>query len=135
VPTLPRDVIHQTFDACPFHRRLKMQLQLESPGTVEVRLPYDPENDQAMGMLHGGVYAALLDTASYYAALSVTEASAKLPLTQEYKINLLASARQVDLVARSTVVKAGKRSSVVETRIATAHGDLVAIGLTSLMNA
>jgi acyl-coenzyme A thioesterase PaaI-like protein len=56
----------------------------------------------------------------------------RLPLTQEYKINLLASASEEDLIATSEVIKAGKRSAVVETRIHSASDTLVAIGLTSL---
>jgi uncharacterized protein (TIGR00369 family) len=85
-----------------------------------------------MGMLHGGVYAALLDTASYYAALSKVHPSGRLPLTQEYKINLLASVSGEDLVADSRVLKAGKRMAVVETKIHSASDTLVAVGLTSL---
>jgi uncharacterized protein (TIGR00369 family) len=124
--------LQQTFEACNFHRYLHKSLEVLGPGKVRVRLAYFPELDQAMGMLHGGVYAALLDTASYYAALSVYGPSGRLPLTQEYKINLLASASEEDLIATSEVIKAGKRSAVVETRIHSASDTLVAIGLTSL---
>ena len=86
-----------------------------------------------MGRVHGGVYAALLDAASYYAALSACPAGEDLPLTQEYKINLLASAKREDLLAESQLVKLGRRVVVVETKISTVAGVLVAIGLTSLV--
>ena len=124
--------LQQTFEACNFHRYLKKSLEVIEPGKVRVRLEYFPELDQAMGMLHGGVYAALLDTSSYYAALSVYGSTGRLPLTQEYKINLLASASEEDLIATSEVVKAGKRAAVVQTRIHSASDTLVAVGLTSL---
>ena len=132
-PSTPdEDFLQQTFEACNFHRYLHLSLEVVAPGKVRVHLAYFPELDQAMGMLHGGVYAALLDTASYYAALSVYGSTGRLPLTQEYKINLLASASEEDLIAESEIVKAGKRSAVVETRIRSASDTLVAIGLTSL---
>jgi uncharacterized protein (TIGR00369 family) len=112
---------------------LRLTLELVAPGHVRVRQRWGEDLDQAMGRVHGGVYAALLDTASYYAALSACAPGDELPLTQEYKINLLASARQEDLVAESRVVKLGRRVAVVETHIATAGGTAVAIGLTSLV--
>ncbi len=125
--------LQQTFEACRFHSYLRKSLEVVEPGWVKVRLSYFEDLDQAMGMLHGGVYAALLDTASYYAALSAYQPAGKLPLTQEYKINLLASAQREDLVAESRVLKAGKRLAVVETKIHSASDVLVAVGLTSLV--
>jgi len=132
IPLIDGDLLQQTFEACRFHQYLKKTLEVIEPGHVKVRLAYFDDLTQAMGMLHGGVYAALLDTASYYAALSVYGPTGKLPLTQEYKINLLASVEQEDLIAESQVVKAGKRTAVVETKIRSASDTLVAIGLTSL---
>lgn len=125
--------LQQTFAACRFHNYLRKSLEVIEPGWVRVRLSYFEDLDQAMGMLHGGVYAALLDTASYYAALSTYQPAGKLPLTQEYKINLLASVEGEDLIAESRVLKAGKRLAVVETKIRSASDTLVAVGLTSLV--
>jgi len=122
-----------TFQACPFHRLLRAELRLLEPGEVEVEIPWFADLDQAMGRLHGGVYAALLDTASYYAALSACGPSKKLPLTQEYKLNLLASVSGEALIGRSSVLKLGRRVAVVETRIRSASVDLAAVGLTSLV--
>jgi uncharacterized protein (TIGR00369 family) len=135
LPDTPVDVafLQATFQSCAFHRTLRESLEVVGAGKVRVRLAYSPDFDQGMGMLHGGVYSALLDTASYYAGLSACAARGRLPLTQEYKINLLASARQEDLVADAEVVRMGERVAVVETRISTASGKLVAIGLTSLL--
>ena len=125
--------LQETFHACNFHNYLKKSLEVIEPGWVKVRLSYFDQLDQAMGMLHGGVYAALLDTASYYAALSAYQPSGRLPLTQEYKINLLASVSGEDLVADSRVLKAGKTLAVVETKIYSASEVLAAVGLTSLV--
>ena len=132
-PGLDDSFLQQTFEACRFHKYLRKSLEVVEPGWVRVRLSYFEDLDQAMGMLHGGVYAALLDTASYYAALSAYQPSGKLPLTQEYKINLLAPVEGEDLIAESRVLKSGKRLAVVETKIRSASDTLVAVGLTSLV--
>src|SRR5262245_8387668 len=110
-----------------------MRLEVVAPGHVRVHQRWAEDLDQAMGRVHGGVYAGLLDTASYYAALSAASPTEALPLTQEYKINLLSSAKEEDLVADSSVIKFGRRVVVVQTTIATATGMDVAIGLTSLI--
>jgi len=131
--TIDESLLQQTFHACPFHGYLKQTLEVLEPGKVKVHLSHFDELDQAMGMIHGGVFAALLDTASYYAALSAYRPTGKLPLTQEYKINLLAPVEKEDLVAESRVLKAGNRLAVVDTKIRSASGKLVAVGLTSLV--
>ena len=92
-------VLQATFAACRYHTTLRLRLEVLAAGQVRVHQHWADDLDQAMGLVHGGVYAALLDTSSYYAALSGCEADEALPLTQEYKINLLASARQQDLTA------------------------------------
>ena len=125
--------LQATFAACNFHRYLRAELRPLEPGVVEVEIPWFPELDQAMGRIHGGVYAALLDTASYYSALSACGPVERLPLTQEYKLNLLASVKQEALVARARVLKLGRRVAVVETRISSASVELAATGLTSLV--
>jgi uncharacterized protein (TIGR00369 family) len=132
-PEINHEFLQATFQACRFHNYMRKSLEVVEAGWVRVRLSYFEELDQAMGMLHGGVYAALLDTASYYAALSAYQSQGKLPLTQEYKINLLASVEREDLIAESKVLKAGKRLAVVETKIHSASDTLVAVGLTSLV--
>ena len=131
--TLPEAALQETFAACRYHHTLRMRLELVEPGRVRVHQAWGEDLDQAMGRVHGGVYAALLDAASFYAAWSACPAGEDLPLTQEYKINLLASARRQDLVAESRVIKLGRRVAVVETTIATADGVAIAIGLTSLV--
>jgi uncharacterized protein (TIGR00369 family) len=86
-----------------------------------------------MGMLHGGVYAVLLDTATYFAALShYGMVDGRLPLTQEYKINLLGSAKQEDVGAEAVLLRAGRTVAVAEAKIRTASGKLVAAGMASI---
>ena len=131
--TISESFLQMTFAACRFHRYLRASLRVLEPGIVEVDVPWFEDLDQAMGKIHGGVYSAVLDTASYYAALSAYPPMERLPLTQEYKINLVASVEKEALIARSQVVKRGRRVAVVETRIRSESVELAALGLTSLV--
>jgi uncharacterized protein (TIGR00369 family) len=107
------DYLHKTFELCPFHRHMSLELEIVGKGAVRVWVRYKPELNQAMGIFHGGVFAAALDAATYYAALSHYGRSGRLPLTQEYKINLLGSYREEDIVVTATLraVQRGRRRS------------------------
>ena len=125
--------LQATFRHCPYHAHLGLELEVVGAGEVRVIARYKPELDQGMGVIHGGVYAALVDTSTYYAALSHYGASGSLPLTQEYKLNLLSTARQEDVVATATLLRAGRMVAVAEAKLHTASGKLVAAGMASLL--
>ncbi len=126
--------LHATFKHCRFHLHLGFELVPVRRGKVEVVARYKPDLDQGMGFIHGGVYAALLDTATYYSALSHYGRSGRLPLTSEYKINLLSTARQQDVRAVAEVLKAGRTVAVAEAKLyAGDPGKLVAAGMASFI--
>lgn len=128
-----RGFLAKTFARCPFHLHLGFELEVVDQGKVNVWARYKPELDQAMGFLHGGVFASLLDAATYYAALSHYGASDRLPLTQEYKINLLSTAKEEDVCAYAEVLRAGRQVAVAEAKLRTASGKLVAAGMASFL--
>lgn len=127
------EFLQQTFELCRFHKHLGLTLHPLERGHVEVTASYRGELDQAMGFIHGGVFAALLDTATYYAALSHYGSSGRLPLTQECKLNLLATARHEDLLADARLLKAGRSVAVAEAKIYGADRKLLAAGMASLL--
>ena len=127
------EYLHKTFELCPFHHHMSLELEVVEKGTVRVWVRYRPELDQAMGIFHGGVFAATLDAATYYAALSHYGRSGRLPLTQEYKINLMGTARQEDVVATATLLKAGRTVAVAEAKLHSASGKLLAAGMASFI--
>lgn len=127
------DYLKKTFELCPFHHHMSLELEVVAKGTVRVWVRYKPELDQAMGIFHGGVFAATLDTATYYAALSHYGRGGRLPLTQEYKINLMGTARQEDVVATATLLKAGRTVAVAEAKLHSESGKLLAAGMASFI--
>lgn len=125
--------LQATFARCRFHAHMSLVLEPVARGEVRVRARYKPELDQGMGLLHGGVFAVLLDTSTYYAALSHYGASERLPLTQEYKVNLLSTAKEEDVIATAKLLRAGRNVAVAEAKLHTSSGKLVAVGLASML--
>src|SRR5260370_19906922 len=68
-------------------------------GYVEIRASYLPELTQQHNYFHAGVSGAIADSACGYATYALMSVEHSV-LTVEYKINLLAPATGVQLIAR-----------------------------------
>ena len=111
----------ESFARQEFMRMIGGELSEIAPGRCVVSLPMRPQLTQQRGFLHGGVTAALADTAAGFAAYSLMPAGSS-PLTVEFKINLMAPAIGELFLARAEVVRPGRTLIVVETEIAARAG-------------
>ena len=82
-----------------------------APGEVDLELPFREDLTQQHGFLHAGIIATLADSACGYAALSLMAPGAGV-LSIEYKLNLLAPAVGTRMIARATVLRAGRTVTV-----------------------
>lgn len=80
------------------------------------------------GVVHGGVTATLADVAMGYAAAPHVDGVQQC-VTVESKVNYLAPAKGEFVKAESKVVKRGGKIIVMEARVTTDDGTLVAIAL------
>ena len=87
-----------------------------APGRCVVAAAMKGELTQQRGFLHGGVTAALADTAAGFAAYSLMPAGSS-PLTVEFKINLVAPAAGERFVASASVVRSGRTLTIVEADV------------------
>jgi uncharacterized protein (TIGR00369 family) len=113
-PALPR--ITASFARQGMMQTLGASITSLQHGVCEISAPILPQTSQQHGAGHAGVTFALGDSAAGYAALSVMEPGREV-LTAEMKINLLAPAFGVRLVARGRVVKPGRRLVVVTAEV------------------
>jgi acyl-CoA thioesterase len=102
-----------------------MNLSYDEEGHAHVRLPYNPNLDHALGGVHGGALATLLDTAGWFAAAALHDGV--WIATTNLNIHLLEPAAQIDLEAEGWVVRRGKRVDVAEMRVTGSDGKLYAI--------
>jgi uncharacterized protein (TIGR00369 family) len=86
------------------------------PGTVEIRLPYNEGFTQQNGFMHGGIIAAIADSACGYAAFTLTAPNRDV-LAVEFNIKLMNPARGDEFVAVAHVLKAGKNLTFCEAKV------------------
>ena len=82
-----------------------------APGEIEIELAYRDDLAQQHGYLHAGVITAIVDSACGYAAMTLTRAVEDI-LTIEYKANFVAPATGEKMIARSRVLRAGRKVTV-----------------------
>jgi uncharacterized protein (TIGR00369 family) len=108
-----------------------------TPGSVVMSVDRRPELLQQHGFFHGGVVAFLVDNATTTAAATAIDRAHQTCLTAEYKLNIVSPADGDRLVCTATVVKAGKRLTVVEAKVRShtdAETKLVAVALATIAN-
>lgn len=119
--TEPRDPdylrkVRDSFAAQGMMRTLGASLVDVAPGRCVIAAPIRPETGQQHGFAHAGLAWSIGDSAAGYAALSLTEPGREV-LTSEMKINLLAPALGIRLVAEGRVLRAGRRLIVVASDV------------------
>jgi uncharacterized protein (TIGR00369 family) len=87
-------------------------------GFIEMTVPAADALLRTSGMFHGGVVAALADSAGGYAATTLYAEDASF-LTVELKINYLRPAKGDRLIARGRVIKGGATLTVVQSDLYT----------------
>lgn len=114
--------IRRSFDKQQVMQTIGASLAHVAPGEVHIVLPIRPDLTQQHGYVHAGIIATIADSACGYAALSVMPDDAAV-LSIEFKINMLAPADGLRLIARGTVIKPGRTIVVCNAEVHSERGD------------
>jgi uncharacterized protein (TIGR00369 family) len=98
----------------PFSVMLSAQLTSFESGSVELRLPITSQLKQQHGFVHGGVISYAADNALTFAGGA---ALGPAVVTSEFKINFLRPAKGDELIARASVIHAGKSQAVCQCQV------------------
>jgi len=104
-----------------FMRHMGAELTGVSVGASEIRVAFREALNQQHGYFHGGVAGAIADSAAGYAAFSLTPPGSAV-LTVEYKLNLVAPAQGEMLIARGSVIRAGRTLIIAKADVFAARG-------------
>ena len=117
------ELLHM-FKGVPIARFLGMSLSYTDEGNAVVDLPYNPNLDHALGGVHGGVYATMLDTAGWFTAAATHDVSCWMA-TAEMSVHFLAPVERTSLRAVGRLLKRGRRQDVAEMNLYDGEGRLV----------
>jgi len=119
-------------NACPYFELLSMEIVSLNEGRSLLKAIIQEKHLQPYGIVHGGVYASLIDAACFWAGY--TEIEEPLALTTvEMKLNYLAPAKEGIFMAAGQVVKTGKTLCLSEARITDQKDRLLAHGTSTMM--
>jgi uncharacterized protein (TIGR00369 family) len=122
-----REALQARVDRSPFNEWLGLEVIEGTHGSITLRLRARPEilGHAAINALHGGVVAAVLDTACSIAVVSATGESV---YTVDMRVDYLrpATADVYTIVAR--VVRLGRTLATADAEIRSADGQAIACG-------
>ncbi len=110
------------------------RLRTWSEGYGEMELVIGPEHDNSHGMVHGGLYATLLDAAMGHAvSWCAVSGNVRRATTLSLTTNYLKGAKSGTLIATAKLESTIGRIATVTGEVRTSDGLLCATGLASFM--
>jgi 1,4-dihydroxy-2-naphthoyl-CoA hydrolase len=117
----------------PLDKLLGLRLEEVSADRVVVALTVTPDLHQPTGIVHGGVYSALVETAASYGATAWLDGDG-WPVGMGNTTEFLRATRKGQLRAEATPVHRGHSTQLWRVDIVDDAGRLVAHGQVRLMN-
>ncbi len=117
----------------PYPYLLSMKLSDIGIGYAKVELEVEKKHRQLMGVVHGGVFAALIDTVTFWAVYYAIDDPGAWVTSVDLKINYLAAASSGKLIATGRQLKVGKTLCYADAEIRNGDGKLMTHGSSTLM--
>jgi len=117
-----------------FERALGLAFTRVAPDEVVAEVPVTPALLQPYGIVHGGVYASIIETLASAGAALHAMADGKSSVGLENTTSFVRAVRGGTLVAVATPVHRGRTSQVWEVRVSDERGKLAATGRVRTMS-
>lgn len=121
--------IHDAFASVPYAHFLGMEIGELSDGAATVRLEVRDELKQNQGVVHGGVIASLIDTASAFAVVTQLGPSERVTTT-DLTIHYLRPTTKGSMTATARLVRGGRRLFVISVEVWNDQKSLLATAVT-----
>jgi len=116
----------------PYPRHLRMELASISVDQAVVTLKTEQCHLQPFGIVHGGVLATLIDTATFWSVFLKLPEDAGL-VNIDLKLNYLKSVSSGAMTAQGRCIRAGRSINYAEASVKDKEGNLIAHGTSTLM--
>lgn len=125
--------VNELVNRSPYFELLAMRIRAVDRGYSLLEVELSRRHLQPFGVVHGGVFASVIDAASFWALYYDIEDERAGVTTVELKLNYLAPAVGGRLVARGRQVKVGKTLGYAEAEVTDADGRLLAHGSSTVI--
>ncbi|MDZ7790070.1 MAG: PaaI family thioesterase [Xanthomonadales bacterium] len=112
----------------PFNELVGLRFTLVSPDRVEATLQVRPEHHQPSGVVHGGVYATLVEAVGSTGSVAHVAAEGKLAMGVHNATSFLRPTTEGVLTAVATPIHLGRTQHLWDVRVTRADGSLTAKG-------
>lgn len=130
-PEYIRELI-EAVDASPYPDHMSMRITEIALDRAVIEIKTAPCHLQAFGIVHGGVLATLIDTATFWAAyMRIPEECGQVNI--DLKLNYLKAVEAGVLIAKGAAIHSGKSISYAEATVYNGSGQRVAHGTSTLM--
>ena len=116
----------------PFFTLISMHITNLEWGESRLEIAVEEKHFQPFGMVHGGVYASVVDAAAFWAVYPQVDDDAGIT-TVELKLNYLAPISSGSLIAKGKSIKVGKSICLAEATVEDETGKLLAHGTETMM--
>jgi uncharacterized protein (TIGR00369 family) len=130
-PVYVRELI-EIVKTSPFPRHMSMELEKIDLDAASIRLSLGKCHLQPFGIVHGGVIATLIDTATFWSVFLRIPEDAGL-VNVDLKLNYLRPVTNGWLRAEGIAIKNGKSICYAEAKVFDQNDELLAHGTSTLM--
>lgn len=126
------EALKNIINESPYPRHMAMELERIEFDGVDIGLELATFHLQPFGIVHGGVLATLIDTATFWSAFLRLPEDTGL-VNVDLKLNYLQPVIEGRLLARGTCLRRGNTISYSEARVFDNNARLIAHGTSTLM--
>jgi uncharacterized protein (TIGR00369 family) len=124
--------LSEKVNSSPFYGLTAMQLTEVRRGKCVMEVTVAEKHLQPYRMVHGGVFASLVDSAAYWAVFTQIDDDTRM-FTVDIKVNYLAPASAGRLIAKGKSVKIGRTLCLGEAAVESGEGRILAHGTATMM--
>lgn len=126
------DALMQLVNNGPYFNLLAMRLCEVGIGCSKVEIDLEKKHLNPFGIVHGGVYSSLIDTATYFSAYCEMDENTGFT-TLDLSVSNLLMIREGKIIAEGRSIKVGQSICLAEALVKDANGKLLAHGTSKLM--
>ena len=125
--------INDIVNICPYFDLLSMKLVDAGIGYSSLEIELAQKHLQPFGVVHGGVFASIIDAAAFWSVYYGIEDPDVGVTTVDLKLNYLAPAVSGKLIASGRQIKVGRTLGYAEASVADQQGKVLAHGTSTLI--